>query len=92
MLTMIFNTNDTPMYLLTAKKKKVELEDCPIGLFLYKDMLCIKTEDFDNERPKCFIVSTGEILLNANEMSNEDYRNLKVKPVKSMDLIKHSKK
>ena len=84
---MIFNTNDTPMYLLTAKKKKVLLGDCPVGMFFYKKELYIKTNEYHLSYILCYKVSSGEIL-KINEVSSDEFRDLKVKPVKLMDLLK----
>jgi len=84
---MIFNTNDTPMYLLTAKNKKVRLGDCPVGLFFYKKQLYVKTMHSAGGLPNCYSVSTGDYITNLGS-TLEECLNIKVKPVKLMDLLK----
>jgi len=58
--------------------KSISLEDCPIGLFLYKDTLCLKTEYGNNEGwLDCYIVESGEYLI-ANCKTAKQFRDLKV--------------
>ena len=41
--------------------RRVRLEKCPIGLFIYDGTLCLKTEYGDNNgRIDAYIVSSGE--------------------------------
>ncbi len=50
------------MLKIKKEKQTVELKECPIGLFLYRDTLALKTEYQNNEGvPECYIVSSGEI-------------------------------
>ena len=52
-----------------------ELRDCPIGLFLYNNELCMKTEyDLDS-----YIVSSGEMFW-GGVSSREELAHVKVRP------------
>lgn len=46
------------MKVLLKNKRRCRLKNCPIGLFIYDDELCIKTEYGCGY---CYIISTGEI-------------------------------
>lgn len=46
---------------IVPQKRRRKLVDCPTGLFLHGDTLCLKTEYGNNEgRIDAYIVSTGE--------------------------------
>ena len=47
--------------LIIKKKRKVKLGNCPIGLFMFQDTVCLKSEYWINDRPECYIVSSGEM-------------------------------
>lgn len=48
------------------------LEDCPIGLFVSENILCLKTEYGNNEgRIDCYIVSSGEFFWGNNKSVDE---------------------
>ena len=46
--------------LITEQKRKKRLGNCPIGLFMFKGELCVKTEYWTNNKPDCYIISSGE--------------------------------
>ena len=49
------------MLKIKKEKQAVELKECPIGLFLYRDTLALKTEYYTNVgTPACYIISSGE--------------------------------
>ena len=58
--------------LITKKKRKVRLGNCPIGLFLFQDEVCLKTEYWSNGKPECFIVSSGEFFC-GGVTNNDEY-------------------
>lgn len=66
--------------LIKKQKRKVRLGNCPIGLFMFQDEICIKTEYWTNGKPECFIVSSGEILC-GGITDNDEYFNLFVIPL-----------
>lgn len=65
----------------------VKLIDCPTGLFIYDNMLCLKTAYFNNGRVEAYVVSSGELFSPAPtspymlELPEEEYNNLMVHPV-----------
>lgn len=67
----------------------VKLIDCPIGLFIYDNVLCLKTQYFHNGRVEAYVVSSGELLsprptsIFTLELAEEEYNNLMVHPVVS---------
>ncbi|MFA7289594.1 MAG: hypothetical protein WC055_12025 [Melioribacteraceae bacterium] len=61
--------------------KPTSLEDCPIGLFMYKDTLVLKTEYGNNDGwLDCYIVDSGEKFW-AGCNTPEEMRNLRVYPI-----------
>ena len=66
--------------LITKKKRKVRLGNCPIGLFMFQDEVCLKTEYWSNGKPECFIVSSGEFFC-GNVTDNDEYFDLFVIPL-----------
>ena len=58
----------------------LRLIDCQPGLFIYDNVLCLKTEYFYNERVEAYIVSSGEYL-SPGPMTDEEYNNLMIYPV-----------
>jgi hypothetical protein len=66
--------------LITKKKRKVRLGNCPIGLFLFGDTICLKTEYWSNGKPECFIVSSGEFFC-GGVTDNDEYFDLFVIPL-----------
>lgn len=79
--------------LITKKKRKVRLGNCPIGLFLFQDEVCLKTEYWSNGKPECFIVSSGEFFC-GGVTNNDEYFDLFVIPLiidfKFFDKIKEA--
>lgn len=66
---------------------KVTLEECPIGLFLYEDELCLKTEYGDNDgRIDAYIVSSGEMFWGDAPQSIISQRAQLVTPVSVWNL------
>lgn len=63
--------------LITKKKRKVRLGNCPIGLFMFQDEVCLKSEYWINDRPECYIVSSGEMFC-GGVSDREEYCNLMV--------------
>jgi len=62
-------------------KYSTTLEDCPIGLFVSENTLCLKTEYGNNEgRIDCYIVSSGEFFW-GNSKSVDELRKEIVYPV-----------
>ena len=66
--------------------KKVALKDAPIGLFLYNDVLCLKTEYYTyltekDSIPDCFTVYGGERFHPETSGGAENYNNTMVLPV-----------
>lgn len=60
----------------------VALAKCPIGLFYYKDELCLKTEYGNNEgRIDAYIVSSGEFFWGDWPQTIESQRRQHVRPV-----------
>ena len=45
---------------IVLRKKRIKLCNCPIGLFMYGNTLCLKTEYYIYDKPECYIVSSGE--------------------------------
>jgi len=66
--------------LITKKKRKVKLGKCPIGLFLYGNTICLKTEYWVDGAPECYIVSSGEYFC-GGVSNNDEYLNLFVIPL-----------
>ena len=66
--------------LITKKKRKVRLGNCPIGLFVFQDEICLKTEYWSNGKPECFIVSSGEFFC-GGVTDNDEYFYLFVIPL-----------
>lgn len=66
--------------LITKKKRKVRLGNCPIGLFMFQNEVCIKTEYWSNGKPECFIVSSGEFFC-GGVTDNDEYFDLFVIPL-----------
>ena len=66
--------------LITKKKRKVRLGNCPIGLFMFQDEVCLKTEYWSNGKPECFIVSSGEFFC-GGVADNDEYFDLFVIPL-----------
>ena len=61
--------------LLKRKRKHFLLKDCPIGLFLFNNTLCIKTEySDDNGYCDCYIISSGEYFVGG--VIDKEKRNL----------------
>ena len=58
----------------------LRLIDCQPGLFIYDNILCLKTEYFHNERVEAYVVSSGEYF-SPGPMTDEEYNNLMVYPV-----------
>ena len=79
--------------LITKKKRKVRLGRCPIGLFMFQDEVCLKTEYWSNGKPECFIVSSGEFFC-GGVTNNDEYFDLFVIPLiidfKFFDKIKEA--
>jgi len=79
--------------LITKKKRKVRLGNCPIGLFMFQDEVCLKTEYWSNGKPECFIVSSGEFFC-GGVTDNDEYFDLFVIPLiidfKFFDKIKEA--
>lgn len=60
----------------------VKLIDCPAGLFIFDNTLCLKTEYFYNDYVEAYVVSSGEYF-SPGPMTEEEYNNLMVYPVYS---------
>lgn len=79
--------------LITKKKRKVRLGNCPIGLFMFQDEVCLKSEYWINDRPECYIVSSGEMFC-GGVTDRDEYCNLFVIPLiidfKFFDKIKEA--
>ena len=68
-------------FLVTADRS-VRLADCPIGLFMCRGELCLKTEYGNNEgRIDAFIVSSGEYFWGAHPQTIANQRAQRVVPV-----------
>lgn len=69
---------------LLRTKKKARLKNCPIGLFLFDNELCLKTE-YKTERGaiEAYIVSSGEFFWGGTNLP-ERQRELSVTPVKTI--------
>jgi hypothetical protein len=62
-------------------KELLALADCPVGLFMKDDELCLKTEYGDNNgRIDAYIVSTGEFFWGGTSKP-QDQRKVLVQPV-----------
>jgi hypothetical protein len=58
---MTMQTDVESVARLIPWKRRVKLKDCPIGLFLHGETLCLKTEYGNNEgQIDAYIVSSGE--------------------------------
>lgn len=74
------------MITLSPEPLSVVLEDCPIGLFLHKGQLCLKTE-YRGSGPDCsmidaYIVSSGEFFAGPQPQTTDSQRRTLVTPVK----------
>lgn len=68
---------------------KVTLAECPIGLFMSDDELCLKTEYGTNEgRIDAYIVSSGEFFWGVAPQTIENQRKQMVTPVENVALQK----
>lgn len=65
---------------LIKQNRTVKLGKCPIGLFLFEDTLCLKTEYWQNNKPECYIVSSGEFFV-GGVFEPERFLDLKVTPI-----------
>lgn len=59
---------------------KVNLEDCPVGLFVYKGRLYVKTGYYNDGVPECYRVETGERMW-VNVAYKDSYGMLSVTPI-----------
>lgn len=66
--------------LVTKQKRTVKLGKCPIGLFLFEDELCLKTEYYQHGKPECYIVSSGEFFV-GGVLEEDKFLNLIVTPL-----------
>lgn len=63
----------------------VSLADCPIGLFVFNDTLCLKTEYGTNDGAiSAYIVSSGEAFWGPDPQTIENQRNCLVRPVEAV--------
>lgn len=70
-----------------VRKRRKSLAECPIGLFMCGDELCLKTEYGSNEgRIDAYIVSTGEFFWGGASTIAEQ-RMVKVLPVDTALVI-----
>lgn len=73
----------TPAAELVDAGKRVTLAECPIGLFLYANELCLKTEYGNDEgRIDAYIVSSGEFFWGDSPQTIESQHRQLVRPVK----------
>lgn len=64
------------------RRAPIRLADCPVGLFLADETLCLKTEYGTNEgRIDAFIVSTGEFFWGRHPQTIQSQRDSMVLPV-----------
>ena len=69
-------------FVLKTKKKLITLEECPVGLFVHNNTLCVKTEyNTSSGRIESFIVSSGEAFWGGTTKPLEQ-RLVEVYPVK----------
>ncbi len=66
--------------LIKKQKRNVKLGKCPIGLFLFDECLCLKTEYWRNWKPECYIVSSGEFFV-GGVLEEDKFLNLIVTPL-----------
>lgn len=66
--------------LITKQKRNVKLGKCPVGLFLFENELCLKTEYYNHGKPECYIVSSGEFFV-GGVLEQEGFLNLMVTPL-----------
>lgn len=66
--------------LIKKQKRKVKLGKCPIGLFLFEDCLCLKTEYWNNGKPECYIISSGEYFV-GSVLEEDKFLDLMVVPL-----------
>ena len=80
--------------LIKKQKNSCSLSECPIGLFLWSDkLLCLKTEYWNNGRPECFIVSSGECFVGGTEELEDEFLSLEVIPLDvEMDYFNNIRK
>jgi hypothetical protein len=65
----------------------VSLAECPIGLFLHDDELCLKTEYGNNDgRIDAYIVSSGEFFWGSPPQTIASQRAQLVNPVKCIEM------
>ena len=60
--------------------EEVALEDCPVGLFMWGDELCLKTEYGDHSVINAYVASSGEFFAGGTASASER-RKVKVRPV-----------
>lgn len=78
--------------LIKKQKRKVKLGKCPIGLFLFEEILCLKTEYWNNGKPECYIVSSGEFFV-GGVLEEDKFLNLLVTPLNiEMDYYNNVRK
>jgi hypothetical protein len=66
----------------------VTLADCPIGLFMAGDQLCLKTEYGNNEgRIDAYIVSSGEMFWGDAPQTIASQRAQMVRPVEATAFV-----
>ncbi len=71
---------------LEPHKRRQRLANCPIGLFLAGDTLCLKTEYGSNEgRIDAYIVSSGEMFWGSAPQTIESQRREMVTPVRVVE-------
>ncbi len=74
--------------LLALAARRVKLANCPIGLFLHGNELCLKTEYGNNEgRIDAYIVSSGEFYWGDAPQTTESQRRQLVTPVRVSNNI-----
>ena len=72
----------TAAIILTPRNRRVQLINCPVGLFLYRGQLCLKTEYGNNQgRLDAYIVSSGEFFWGDAPQTIESQRAQLVTPV-----------
>lgn len=75
------------MYFPHEPKTPTTLVECPIGLFLHEDTLCLKTEYGNNEgRIDAYIVSTGEFFWGDSSQKVDNQRKQLVIPLSPSTL------
>ena len=58
------------------------LIECPVGLFKFRDILCLKTEYFCDGRVEAYVVSSGERFWGCPGLTVDEFNNLVVTPLK----------